>query len=95
MRNLSVLTYSGPPDYVTVDQGSAYVSAEMKSNMASGGITLSEAYIESPGSMGVFERYYALLRAGYGRKEMDYGSKLQDCECLHMAVYAFNAIMGL
>lgn len=62
MKNLWVLSYVGSPDYVTVNQGSAYISAQMMSNMVASGITLSEAPIESPGSIGLFERYHVSLR---------------------------------
>lgn len=38
----------GPPDFLAIDQGSAYVSREMKASGEASGITLEEALIVSP-----------------------------------------------
>lgn len=56
------MTYLGPVDYLAVDQGSNYTSKEMKDNIESAGIIIEEALIEKPGSIGIVERYYTLLR---------------------------------
>lgn len=45
------LTHFGPPDYLVVDQGSAYVSAEFKDMLAVVGIRLLQALIKTSGSI--------------------------------------------
>lgn len=53
---LWTLVYSGPSDHLSVDQGSSFISREMRANLESDGVTLHEAPIENPGSIGTFER---------------------------------------
>lgn len=60
------LTYLGPPDYLSVDQVSAYISKEMRESVEAHGVMILEAPIKSPGTIGVVERYHAPLRAAYG-----------------------------
>lgn len=88
-------TYMGPPDFLAVDQGSAYVSAEFKSKAVAYGITMEEAPIESPGTIGIVERYHAPLRASYMtvRQSMP-RAKASDDECLKLAVHGVNNTMG-
>ena len=88
-------TYMGPPDFLAVDQGSAYISEEFKRNAAADGIIMEEAPIESPGSIGIVERYHAPLRSAYVklRQTLSKGD-VRDDECLRMAVYATNCTMG-
>lgn len=79
----------GPPDFLAVDQVSAYISKETKENMKAAGITLEEAPIENTGSIGTVERYHAPFRKAYlkFRQTLPKGNK-KDAECLQMAVYA-------
>ena len=95
ITRLWLLTYMGPPDFLAVDQGSGYVSKEMKENVSAQGITLEEAPIETPGAIGVVERYHAPLRSAYTkiRQTLSKGDT-NDHECLKMAVYANNSTMG-
>ena len=95
IRRLWIMTYMGPPDFLAVDQGSAYISKETKSNMEAAGIILEEAPIENPGSIGVVERYHAPLKKAYLklRQTLQKGDT-SDAECLQMAVYAANATIG-
>lgn len=67
-----------PPDTLAFDQGSAYISKEMKQNIAADDIILEEAPIENPGSVGIVERYHAPLRREYlkVREMLDKGSVL-------------------
>lgn len=89
------MTYMGPPDFLAVDQGSAYISDEMKRNLEATGIQLEEAPIESPGSIGIVERYHAPLRRAYKTlRESLNKEDTSDADCLRMAVYASNATMG-
>lgn len=55
IKNEWFLTYSGLPNLPTVDQGSAYVSREMKYNLDDTGVQLLEAPIENPGTIGTVE----------------------------------------
>lgn len=48
IQKLWIFTYLGPPDFLALDQGSAYVSKYMKSIMAAAGISLEEAPIDNP-----------------------------------------------
>lgn len=87
---LWVHTYLGPPDHLVVDQGSAYVSREMKAAVEASGIQLKEAPIENPGTMGIVERYHAPLRAAFEKIRASMDRETTDSECLQMAVYAIN-----
>lgn len=92
---LWIHTYNGPPDFLAVDQGSAYISKEMKSKAAAAGITMEEAPIETPGSIGIVERYHAPLRMAFTKLREDLRKdEATDDECLQLAVYACNATMG-
>lgn len=84
----------GPPDFLAVDQGKAYVSVEMKSTVNACGVRLEEAPIENPGSIGVVERYHAPLRTGYTKIRSSLYRTINDEECLQMAVFANNSTMG-
>lgn len=57
---------------------------------AASGIGIHEAHIESPGTIGVVERYQAPLRAAFEKIKVDYGDKISDREFLKMSVYATN-----
>ena len=95
IQRLWILTYLGPPDYLSVDQGTAYISAEMKANLSASGITLNEAPIENPGSIGLVERYHAPLRCAFAKlRETLEKNIVNDADCLQMAVFATNATMG-
>ncbi len=45
------LVYLGPPDFLRIDQGSNFVSAEFKASAHAEGITVLEAPVESPETM--------------------------------------------
>lgn len=59
--------YLGPPDFLHVDQGSNFVSAELAANATADGVTVLEAPIESPSTMSHVERYHAPLRVAYSK----------------------------
>lgn len=86
--------YLGPPDFLSVDQGTAYVSQEMKGYLDAEGITMKEAPIETPGAIGIVERYHAPLRAAFDKIRADSPRNTTDAECLRMAVYAVNNTTG-
>lgn len=89
-----ILSYLGPPDLITVDQGSSYVSKEMRSKCEASGIRLLEAPIENPGSIGMVERYHAPLRASFNKIKEDIGADITDKQALEMDVYTINATIG-
>lgn len=60
-----VHVYAVPPDPIHVDQLTSYKSTEMSSNMVAAGISLNEAPIETPGSIGTVDRYHWPLRAAF------------------------------
>lgn len=88
------LTYLGPPDFLWVDQGSSYVSTEMMGNLEAAVVTLREAPIESPGTIGVVERYHAPLKAAYRKIRSEMEGDVSDSDCLSMAVYSVNCTVG-
>lgn len=77
----------GPPDYLVVDQGSAYVSAEMKATFEADGVKMRQAPIENPGTIGVVERYYAPLRRALNCVREEMGNEVGDLEFLRMSVF--------
>lgn len=86
--------YLGPPDHITVDQGSNYTSKEFRGCIESSGVKLEEAPIENPGSIGTVERYHAPLRAAFNKLRADLDSSISDTDCLQAAVHAVNATVG-
>lgn len=42
----------GPPDHITVDQGTNYISKEMRTELDAVGVILKKAPIENPGNIG-------------------------------------------
>lgn len=62
IQRLWICTYLGPPDYLLIEQGSDYTSKKMRENAEGSVISLVEAPIESPTSIGLVERYHAPLR---------------------------------
>lgn len=94
IQSMWCLKYIGPPDHIAVDQGSAYTSAEMRGYMASQGITLRDAPIECPGSIGVVERYHDPLKAAYKKIWSEMGTSASAAECLKHAVYDTNTSSG-
>lgn len=94
IQNIWVLVYMGPPDYLVVDQGSNYISSELKLNAEAEGVRIDEAPIEIPGAVGTVERYNAPLRSGYERIRAYAKDNTIDQECLKMAVFDVNATVG-
>lgn len=88
-------TYMGPPDFLAVDQVSAYVSSKFKANGAAAGISLKEAPIESASTIGVAERYPAPLHSAYLKVIQALPrSEAGNEECLKLALFGVNSSMG-
>lgn len=88
------LVYIGPPDHLTVDQGSSYVSREIRAILEADGVTLQEAAIENLGAIGTVERYHAPLRAAFMKIRDELGLETIYKRCLQMAIFSVNATVG-
>lgn len=86
--------YLGPPDFISVDQGTSYISEQMHANCEAAGIRLIEVPVESPGTIGIVESYNAPLRAAYEKIRDDLGHETTDEQFLEMAVHVINCTMG-
>lgn len=85
----------GKPDLLTVFQVTGYISKEMKEKAEASGIQLIEEPIKSPGSIRIFERYHAPLRAAYKKLRQSLPKNAYtDEDFLNMVIYADNKTMG-
>lgn len=57
------IVYFGPPDFLDVDPGSAYVTEQIRGNLTAVGVALREAPVESAETIGVVQRQNAPLHA--------------------------------
>lgn len=94
IQDIRTLTCLGPPDHLSVDQGSNYISREMRETLDVAGVRLGEARVENHGSIGVVRRYHAPVRASYERIRCDMYATVRDLECLKMATFSVNATVG-
>lgn len=82
----------GPPDQLAIDQGSSFVSKEMKENLVASGVTLEEAPIETPGSIGFFKIYHVPVCCAFNKLHKALKKEeATDENCFQMAVYSYNA----
>lgn len=88
------LCYMPAPDYLHVDQCSAYVSREMRQNKKAEVIDQKEAPIETTGSPGTAESYQAPLHAFSERIWVHINPEFSYKECPTMAVFALNQTIG-
>lgn len=88
------LVHLGPPNYLVVDQRSAYTSKEMRPCTEEMGVRLHEAPIEPPGSIGMLTQYHAPLRLAYERVRINAYRQNSDEECLQLAAFAINCTAG-
>lgn len=89
-----IRTYSGPPDFIRVDQGSNLVSSEFLDCADAEGISVLPAPVESPNTMTHVERYHAPLRVAYEKIRDSLPRSESDDECLEMAVKSVNDTIG-
>lgn len=95
IMKLWILAYMGPPGHLAIDQGSNYISKEFRDNATAAGISIMEAPIENPGTIGVVERYHAPLRRAYNTIRQTFERKdASNEECLQVVVYANNVTIG-
>lgn len=62
-----LLVYFGPLDVVSVDQGTKYVYAKMRSNYQASGVVLKQDPFETPGEIGTVEQYHAPFRTAFDK----------------------------
>lgn len=79
--------YLGPPDHITDDQGTGYISKEMKQNMSASVVTLRESQIENAGTIGTVLKYNSPLRAAYDKIRMEMDRDTSDPEFLTIAFF--------
>lgn len=91
--NQLVLIYVGTPDYLSLDQKSTFASKEIRENVEAARITLKEAPIETPGSIGTVERYQAPLRSVYDKIRRDLAHGFSDKECLEISMFPNSSTM--
>lgn len=77
-----ILVYYGPQDFVLVDQGSGFISREIREILEAVGITIREAPIETPGGIGTVKSYHAPLRYAYVKTSTEMPREYSDRECL-------------
>lgn len=57
-------------------------------------LQLKEAPIETPGAIGVVERYHAPLRVAYEKIRTVKTRETTDPECQSMAIFSINSTLG-
>lgn len=86
-----ISVYSGPPDYLAVDQGSGFISRKIHQNTEDAGIKQREAPIKTSGAMGTVQRYHGHLRSVDDKIRREMTREFSDKKCLSMEVFAKNA----
>lgn len=91
IRRIWIHCYLGPPDRISVDQGSNFVSEEFFSEAEQYNIAVQVAPIECPTGIPHVERYHGPLRAAYEKiRETEEDPEL----ALQHAVFAVNSTCG-
>lgn len=87
--------YLGPPDYILHDAGKNFVSREFRQLASSVAITTKSVPVEAHWSIGIVERYHAVLRQAYQIISDDLqGTGLSRESALQMAVKSVNDTAG-
>jgi hypothetical protein len=85
--------YTGYPDRLLVDSGSAFMNVKWKTITESRGITLRISGVEAHNSLGIEERYHGQLRRVYKKFEHEF-PHVGPALLLRIAVKAINDTMG-
>lgn len=80
------LVYVVPPYVLQDDEGTSYISKEMRSILPASGVTLKEAPVESPSTTGHVERCHGPFRAAYNGIRRDLDRDCRDVLCLKFSV---------
>jgi len=88
-----ISVYTGPPDFLRIDQGSNFMGDDFITNAQHQGITLLPAPVEAPTTMTHVERYHAPLRAAYVRLRTSLPNERKEL-LLQLAVKANNDTVG-
>lgn len=94
LRRCWIEIYLGAPDFLRIDQGSSFTSAEFQGAATSQGISILEAPVESPSTMSHVERYHHPLRTAYEKLRSSLGSDEKDHDVLQLAVKSVNDTLG-
>lgn len=86
--------YTGPPDHVIHDAGTNFVSKEFRQYAATMGIITKAVPVEAHWSIGMVERYHAVLRRAYKIMMQELGTDTSKTIILQMAVKAVNDTAG-
>ena len=86
--------YLGPPDYILHDAGKNFVSKEFRQLATSMAITTKSVPVEAYWSIGIVERYHAVLRRAYKIIMEDLQGTIKKEIALQMAVKAVNDTAG-
>ena len=87
-------TYTGPPDVLRHDQGSAFTSAEFRGSLKDEGTQAHPAPKESPNIMGIGESIHGPLRNAFQKLWSDYSTTYSKEETLQAAVKCVNDAVG-
>ena len=87
-------TYVGPPDYIVHDAGTNFVSKEFRQFAHSMSITTKSVPVEAHWSIGMVERYHAVLRRAHSIIIEELGTETTKEMALQMAVKAVNDTAG-
>ena len=95
LRMCWIDVYLGPPDFICHDAGKNFVSKEFRQLASSMAITTKAAPVEAHWSIGIVERYHAVLRRAYRiiMKELK-KIGINKEEGLQMAIKAINDTAG-
>ena len=93
LRACWIDTYLGPPDLLTTDAGTNFVSREFKLYAGELGIRVKTVPVEAHNSIGVVERYHAPLKRAYSIISKELPDLPRDM-ALQMAVKAINDSAG-
>lgn len=90
IQHTQSLVVLGPPDFLVVDQGTAYTSKGMKDSLEIQGVQLVEELIETPSAIGTVERYHDPLKLTYEQIRTESGKVATDQKCLDLSIFVVN-----
>lgn len=83
-------TYLGPPDRITHDAGTNFITQEFKAEAAAIGISCKQAPTEAHWSVGKVERYHAPLCRVFDILYSELSTTISDDDILQMSFKALN-----
>lgn len=86
--------YVRPADFLSLEQGSPYVSRQMREKLDDEGVQHMEAPVENPGNISIAEIYHAPLRTAFNRMCTDRTNTTTDSQCLRMLEFGIKSTVG-